>query len=68
MTATTGVIGLGALGAPIAGLLLKAGFRVCVYDVREEPMAVLQKLGAARCASPAERSGCPRRPQSGEPR
>lgn len=54
MTATTGVIGLGALGEPIAGLLLEAGFRVCVYDVREEPMAALQKLGAARCASPAE--------------
>ena len=28
--------------------------RVSVYDVREEPMAALQKLGAARCASPAE--------------
>ena len=41
-----GVIGLGALGAPVAGLLLKAGHAVAVYDVRSEPLAELQKLGA----------------------
>jgi 2-hydroxy-3-oxopropionate reductase len=50
----TGVIGLGALGAPVAGLLLKAGHAVAVYDVRSEPVAESQMLGARACASPAE--------------
>lgn len=49
-----GVIGLGALGAPVAALLLKAGHAVAVYDVRSEPMTALKKLGAHVCASPAE--------------
>ncbi len=51
---TAGVIGLGALGRPIAELLLKAGYAVAVHDVRREPMAELQKLGATACTSPAE--------------
>lgn len=50
----TGVIGLGALGAPVAGLLLKAGHAVAVCDVRSEPVADLQKRGAKACDSPAE--------------
>jgi 3-hydroxyisobutyrate dehydrogenase-like beta-hydroxyacid dehydrogenase len=50
----TGVIGLGALGRPIAELLLKAGHKVAVYDVRSEPVTELKKLGANACASPAE--------------
>ena len=49
-----GVVGLGALGAPVAGLLLKAGHPVAVYDVRSEPVAESQMLGARACASPAE--------------
>ena len=48
------MIGLGALGAPVAGLLLKAGHAVAVYDVRSEPVAELRMLGARACASPAE--------------
>lgn len=51
---TTGVIGLGALGRPIAELLVKAGHDVAVYDVRSAPAAELQRLGATACASPAE--------------
>ena len=50
----TGVIGLGALGRPIAELLLKAGHGVAVCDLRSEPAAALKQLGAATCASPAE--------------
>jgi 2-hydroxy-3-oxopropionate reductase len=50
----TGVIGLGALGRPIAGLLLNAGHTVAVYDVRSEPVAELKQLGATACVSPAE--------------
>jgi 2-hydroxy-3-oxopropionate reductase len=48
-----GVIGLGALGRPIAELLLKAGYRTAVYDVRSEPMHDLGVLGATACASAA---------------
>ena len=33
-----GVIGLGALGRPIGELLLKAGYRTAVHDVRREPV------------------------------
>ncbi len=65
MTAATqalvGVIGLGALGQPIAERLVRAGCGVAVYDVREAPMAALGRLGATACASPAavaERSDC----------
>jgi 2-hydroxy-3-oxopropionate reductase len=54
MQAKVGVIGLGALGRPIAELLLKAGHRVAVYDVRAEPLAALQKAGASTCVCPAE--------------
>lgn len=49
-----GVIGLGALGAPVAELLLEAGHAVAVYDVRREPVVQLKNLGAHACASPAE--------------
>lgn len=48
-----GVIGLGALGRPIAELLLKARYRTAVYDVREQPMRELAAFGAQVCASPA---------------
>ena len=48
-----GVIGLGALGRPIGELLLKAGYRTAVYDVRSEPARELGALGATVCASPA---------------
>ena len=54
MQENVGVIGLGALGRPIAELLVKAGHRVSVFDVREEPMAALKNAGARACASPAE--------------
>ena len=54
MTYNVGVIGLGIIGKPIAERLLKAGFRVAVYDVREEPVAELKIAGATACASSAE--------------
>ena len=54
MHANVGVIGLGALGRPISELLVKAGHRVSVYDVRDEPMAALKNAGARACSSPAE--------------
>ena len=54
MTPSVGVVGLGALGEPIAGLLLKAGFATSVFDVRREPVERLAKLGGRPCASAAE--------------
>lgn len=48
------MLGLGVIGKPIAGRLIKAGFGVAVYDVRDEPMVELKKAGATACASPAE--------------
>ena len=51
---STGVIGLGVIGRPIAERLVKAGFDVSVYDVRAEPAVALAHLGATRCTSPAE--------------
>jgi len=49
-----GIIGLGALGEPIAGLFLKAGFATSVFDVRREPVERVAKLGGRPCASAAE--------------
>jgi 2-hydroxy-3-oxopropionate reductase len=46
-----GVIGLGIIGKPIAERLVKAGFRVHVYDVRDEPVAALKAFGAIACTS-----------------
>lgn len=54
MTISVGVIGVGALGEPIAGLLLKAGFAVSACDVRREPVERLAKLGARPCMSAAQ--------------
>ena len=51
---SVGIIGLGALGEPIAGLFLKAGFPTSVCDVRRDPVERLAKLGAEPCASAAE--------------
>jgi 2-hydroxy-3-oxopropionate reductase len=54
MTLSVGVIGLGALGEPIAALFLKAGFATSVCDVRRDPLERLAKLGGRPCASAAE--------------
>ncbi len=57
MTMNVGVIGLGVIGKPIAERLIAAGFRVFVYDVRDEPVAALQAAGATACASSADVAG-----------
>src|SRR3972149_660076 len=54
MTFNVGVTGLGICGNPIAERLVKAGFRVAVHDVRDEPVAELKNAGATACASSAE--------------
>ncbi len=49
-----GVIGLGAMGAGMAGRLVRAGFEVRGYDVRAEAGAALAAIGGTAAASPAD--------------
>jgi 2-hydroxy-3-oxopropionate reductase len=52
--ANVGVIGLGAMGAPMARNLLKGGHSVTVFARRAEAMAPLIAAGAAGASSPAD--------------
>jgi 3-hydroxyisobutyrate dehydrogenase-like beta-hydroxyacid dehydrogenase len=52
-----GVIGLGAMGGPIARRLLDAHGPLYVHDVDADAMAALAAHGATACASPAEVAG-----------
>lgn len=52
--AELGFIGLGIMGKPMAGHLLKAGHKVYVYDVVPSAVAELQQQGAIACASSRE--------------
>jgi len=54
LQASVGVIGLGALGFPIARRLIDAGCTTAVYDVRLDPVRELAALGANSCSSPAD--------------
>jgi len=54
MKAPVAVIGLGALGLPVAARLLAAGHATAVHDVRAEPMRELAAQGACAAATPAE--------------
>lgn len=54
MTATLGFIGLGRMGAPMAGRLLDAGYRVVVNDARMAAAEPLVAKGAVAATSPAE--------------
>jgi 3-hydroxyisobutyrate dehydrogenase-like beta-hydroxyacid dehydrogenase len=49
-----GFIGLGNMGQPMATNIAKAGFDLTVYDIREEPMRALERIGAKRAGSPQE--------------
>ena len=52
-----GVIGLGAMGAGMAGSLRRAGCDVHVCDVREGVAAAFAASGGTACATPAELAG-----------
>ena len=52
--AKVGVIGLGAMGAPMAQRLVRAGHSVTVFARRAEAMAPLIGIGAAGASSPAD--------------
>ena len=50
----TGFIGLGIMGKPMAKNLLKAGYRLVVFDTNAAPMKELAAAGAETAASPKE--------------
>jgi 2-hydroxy-3-oxopropionate reductase len=50
---TIGFIGLGVMGKPMSLNLIKAGYRLTVYDIRPEAFADLLEAGAVKGQSPA---------------
>jgi 3-hydroxyisobutyrate dehydrogenase-like beta-hydroxyacid dehydrogenase len=48
-----GFIGLGKMGAPMAGRLIDAGYRLTVFDTRREVVDAFVAKGASAAASPA---------------
>ena len=55
--AEIGFIGLGIMGKPMAGHLLKAGHTVHVYDIVPASVAELKQQGALACGSSKEVAG-----------
>ena len=51
---SVGFVGLGRLGAPIAGRLLAAGFPLAVYDTDAAAVEALRARGATACSSARE--------------
>ncbi|WP_207457640.1 NAD(P)-dependent oxidoreductase [Azospirillum sp. SYSU D00513] len=51
---TVGFIGLGSMGLPMAGNLLKKGFAVRGHDMRRESVAALERAGGAAASTAAE--------------
>jgi 3-hydroxyisobutyrate dehydrogenase-like beta-hydroxyacid dehydrogenase len=56
MATTVGFVGLGRMGKPIAAQIVAAGFNLMVFDLRDEPMEELARLGAKRARSLRELS------------
>ncbi len=52
MSKTVGVVGLGAMGSAMAIMLVKAGFQVVGFDVRDEALDELEANGGTRAGSP----------------
>ena len=51
MVTRVGYIGVGGIGAPIAENVVKGGFELMVYDLREEAMEALAAQGARMARS-----------------
>jgi 2-hydroxy-3-oxopropionate reductase len=49
-----GFVGLGIMGKPMAGHLVKAGYRVHVYDTNSTPVQELVAMGAVACRNSKE--------------
>ena len=48
MKPVIGFIGIGSMGTPMAQNLLKAGYPLVIYDLREKAMESLVKSGAEK--------------------
>src|SRR5580698_2116499 len=49
-----GFVGLGRMGGPMAGRLIKAGHEVVVFDTSSSAVAALTEAGAVSAASPED--------------
>lgn len=49
-----GIIGLGDMGIAMARNIMKSGFELTGFDLREERLGLLEEAGGKRAASPAE--------------
>lgn len=54
---TVSVIGLGSMGSGMARSMLKAGHRVCGFDINPEALAALTKEGGLAASTPADAAG-----------
>jgi 3-hydroxyisobutyrate dehydrogenase len=54
MEPVVGFIGIGAMGAPMSRNLLKAGFPLIIYDLREKAIEELAAEGAQKASSPGD--------------
>jgi 3-hydroxyisobutyrate dehydrogenase len=54
MKPVIGFVGTGAMGVPMAHNLLKAGYALVVYDLKDTAMESLVKAGAEKALSPRE--------------
>jgi L-threonate 2-dehydrogenase len=54
MSECIGLIGLGAMGSGMAGSLRRAGYRVYVFDLRNEVAQGFAAEGGVACSSPAQ--------------
>src|SRR6185437_2269752 len=51
---TVGLVGLGQMGAPIAGHILKGGYQLLAYDLEDKRRSAAEKLGAQACPTLAD--------------
>ena len=54
MSKTVGVVGLGAMGSAMAIMLVKAGFEVVGFDLRDAALDELEENGGKRANSPRD--------------
>ena len=54
MKPAIGFIGIGAMGKPMLQNLLKAGYKVVVYDIKEKATEELVRAGAEKTSSPQD--------------
>lgn len=57
MTTRVGIVGLGAMGSAMAVMLVKAGYAVIGYDIRDAALDELEENGGARTSSPRAVAG-----------